>query len=73
MHSIRQYVDTDAAKTGAAFGAAGPLMGQILAPIGQGVVSAGRAAKDYIPGIDKIFQPRILGLLRRHGAGMSLE
>ena len=35
-------------------------MGRILAPVGQAVVSAGRAAKDYIPGIDKIFQPRIL-------------
>jgi len=57
---VRSGGDIDATKTGAAVGAAGPLMGQILAPIGQGIVSAGRAIKDYIPGVNKVLQPRIL-------------
>jgi hypothetical protein len=57
---IRSGGDPGAAKTGAAIGAAGPLMGQILAPLGQGLVSAGRAVKDYFPGVSKVLQPRIL-------------
>lgn len=57
---IRSGGDPDATKTGAAIGAAGPLMGQILAPVGQGLVSVGRTAVDHIPGLDKVFQPRIL-------------
>jgi hypothetical protein len=58
--AIRSGGDPSAIKTGAALGAAGPTMGHILAPIGQGLVSAGRAAVDYVPGLNKIFQPRIM-------------
>jgi hypothetical protein len=57
---VRSGGDPNAIKTGAAIGAAGPLMGQILAPVGQGLVSAGRAVAENVPGINKVIQPRIL-------------
>jgi hypothetical protein len=57
---VRSGGDPSAVKTGAAVGAAGPLMGQILAPVGQGLVSAGRAAVEHVPGVNRVIQPRIV-------------
>jgi hypothetical protein len=57
--AIRSGFDPGATAVGAGIGAAGPTMGQILAPVGQLAGAGVRWATDKIPGVNTI-APRVL-------------
>ena len=56
--AVRSGGDIDAIKTGALIGAAAPVMGSVLAPIGQGIASGARWVADR-PGVRSVIAPRI--------------
>lgn len=58
--AVRTGGDLDAIKTGALIGGAAPVMGSVLAPVGQGLVSAGRWAAEHVPGVKSVIAPRVV-------------
>jgi hypothetical protein len=57
---VRSGGDPTAMKVGGAVGAAGPVLGSILNPIGQAAVSAGRWVNDRLPNAIRPLAPKIL-------------
>jgi len=57
--AVRSGGDPNAIALGAGIGAAGPVMGSVLAPVGQGLVSAGRAVRE-LPGVRSVTGSRVV-------------
>ena len=57
--AVRSGGDPNAIALGAGIGAAGPVMGSVLAPVGQGLVSAGRAVRE-LPGVRSAMGSRVV-------------
>src|SRR6185436_14388279 len=58
--AVRSGGDIDAIKTGALIGGAAPIMGSVLAPAGQGLVSGGRWLAEHTPGVRSVIAKKIL-------------
>ena len=58
--AVRHDGDPNAIKTGAAIGGSFPVIGSLLAPLGQGVSAATRWVADRTPGVRSVLQPKIL-------------
>ena len=57
--AVRSGGDLDAIKTGALIGGGAPIIGSILAPIGQGLASGARAIADRTPGVKNVIARKV--------------
>jgi hypothetical protein len=57
--AVRSGGDVDAIKTGALIGGASPVLGSILAPIGQGIAAGTRAIADRTPGVRNVIARKV--------------
>jgi len=57
--AVRSGGDPDAVKVGALIGGAAPVIGSILAPIGQGLASGARAIADRTPGVRNVIARKV--------------
>jgi len=57
--AVRSGGDVDAIKTGALIGGAAPVLGSILAPIGQGLAAGTRAIADRTPGVRNVIARKV--------------
>lgn len=58
--AIRSGGDPTATAIGGTIGAAGPIMGSVLAPVGQGIAAGTRAIAERTPGIRSVLAPKIV-------------